>query len=305
MSHHIVSIDEPVCDIFCRDGRLFCASEDLERSLPLEDVAAVVVTSFAPRLHGHLLVQAAKLGVAFVLCENFRPAAVLLPANRATDTLLTKAHVSLPKRTRDRLWDRIIDAKVRNQASLAGAWGGMANSITSLERLASGRRPSRESLCARSFWAIFADAVLGDPRFRRDRDGGGANQLLNYGYAVLLSSVLQLCFALGLDPTIGLHHAVRERSTPLAYDLMEPFRPAVDREVASWIANGLGQPLEVTKEFRRAVTAFLARPTDYQGHEMDLRAALESSLRSFRNAVLNKDASLFLPWIQPSSRWVG
>jgi CRISPR/Cas system-associated endonuclease Cas1 len=49
------------------------------------------------------------------------------------------------------------------------------------------------------------------------------NALLNYGYAVLLSTVLQKRFAVGLDPTWGLSHAPRERATPPAYDLMVPF----------------------------------------------------------------------------------
>jgi len=41
-------------------------------------------------------------------------------------------------------------------------------------------------------------------------------------------------FGVGLDPTFGVSHVARERSTPLAYDLMEPFRPCVDWRVAQW-----------------------------------------------------------------------
>lgn len=52
------------------------------------------------------------------------------------------------------------------------------------------------------------------PDFTRARAGGGWNSLLNYGYAVLLSTVLQKLFALGLDPTFGISHATRERQHP-------------------------------------------------------------------------------------------
>ncbi len=69
----------------------------------------------------------------------------------------------------------------------------------------------------------------------RDRGRGGLNDLLNYGYAVLLSTVLQKLFGVGLDPTFGISHVARERSTPLAYDLMEPFRPCVDWRVMQWV----------------------------------------------------------------------
>lgn len=33
--------------------------------------------------------------------------------------------------------------------------------------------------------------------------------LLNYGYAALLSTILQKLFAVGLDPTFGISHVVR------------------------------------------------------------------------------------------------
>jgi hypothetical protein len=49
----------------------------------------------------------------------------------------------------------------------------------------------------------------------------GFNGLLNSGYAVLLSTILQELFGVGLDPTFGVSHVPRERSNPPAYDLME------------------------------------------------------------------------------------
>ena len=53
------------------------------------------------------------------------------------------------------------------------------------------------------------------------------NDLRNYRYTVLLSTVLQKLFGVGLDPTFGISHVARERSTPLAYDLMELERNGV------------------------------------------------------------------------------
>ncbi len=66
--------------------------------------------------------------------------------------------------------------------------------------------------------------------------------MLNYGYAVLLSTVLQKLFGVGLDPTFGISHVARERSTPLAYDLMEPFRTCVDWRVIQWVQQHNGHP---------------------------------------------------------------
>ena len=104
-----------------------------------------------------------------------------------------------------------------------------------LELLSNSRRPTKEAESAKLFWRIYADHVAETDGFLRRREGDGPNPLLNYGYAVLLSTILQNLFAVGLDPTFGICHAIRERSTPLAYDLMEPFRPCVDWRVALWI----------------------------------------------------------------------
>lgn len=60
MSYHIVSIDSPQCSISCRDGQLTCKADGVERKLPLEDVASIIITSFSASIHSHLFLEAAK-----------------------------------------------------------------------------------------------------------------------------------------------------------------------------------------------------------------------------------------------------
>ncbi len=48
MSYHIVSIDAPSCSLSCKDRQLTCRVDgEPTKSLPLEDVAAIVITSFS------------------------------------------------------------------------------------------------------------------------------------------------------------------------------------------------------------------------------------------------------------------
>lgn len=154
----------------------------------------------------------------------------------------------------------------------------------------------------------------------RERGSGSLNSLLNYGYAVLLSTVLQKLFGVGLDPTFGVSHVPRERSTPLAYDLMEPFRPCVDARVAAWALNRRGngedhsshdaspsgpQPFTVTPEFRKWVTAFPLDRVEYLGLELDVRSCIEGVVRGFRRAVLTGDLKHYRPWTPKNSKWAG
>jgi CRISPR-associated protein Cas1 len=57
------------------------------------------------------------------------------------------------------------------------------------------------------------------------------NAMLNYGYAVLETQVRIAIAEAGLDPSIGYLHVCQPGRQSLVHDLMEPYRPEVDREV--------------------------------------------------------------------------
>lgn len=311
MSYHIVSIDSPQCSISCRDGQLTCRAPGApDRSLPLEDVASIIITSFSAQIHSHLFLEAARHGVALIICEDFKPTSLVLPANRSTDTLLSRALLKLDEKTCARLWQMTVDAKCGNQLALAEYLAPGDVALGPLRAAAAGRKPHKEAVCAKLFWNVFGRSMeSGD--FTRERGAGGLNSLLNYGYAVLLSTILQKLFAVGLDPTFGISHVPRERSTPLAYDLMEPFRPCVDWRVAQWVRKEMrnnpdaARAWEVTPEFRKWVTGFPLERVGYLDLDLEVRGCIEGVVRNFRRAVLHGKTPLYKPWTPKSSKWAG
>ncbi|MEI6350871.1 MAG: type II CRISPR-associated endonuclease Cas1 [Verrucomicrobiota bacterium] len=303
MSFHIVSIDSPQCSLSVRDGQLVCKAADGERKLPLEDVASIIVTSFSATFHGQLLLEAAKNGVALILCEAFKPVSIVLPANRSTDTLLSRALLTLPEKTRENLWHKTVDAKCQNQWALARAIAPDDNRLEALRSAAFGKKPHKEAICAKLFWQI-TGRTLGDEEFIRERSAGGLNNLLNYGYAVLLSTTLHKLFGVGLDPTFGIAHATRERSTPLAYDIMEPFRPCVDWRVFQW-ARQQPKPWEVTKDFRKWVIGFSTDRIEWYDSTLETQCVIEGVVRGFRHAVMQKQPRYYKPWTPKNSKWAG
>src|SRR6202040_2113426 len=64
------------------------------------------------------------------------------------------------------------------------------------------------------------------------------NNLLNYGYAILRAIVARSLVGSGLLPTLGIHHRNKYNAYCLADDIMEPYRPFVDRIVLAIIDNG-------------------------------------------------------------------
>jgi CRISPR-associated protein Cas1 len=312
MSYHIVNVDAPNCSLSCKDGQLIQRTPDgLERSLPLEDVASIIITSFSATIHSRLFLEAAKLGVSLIVCESFKPTSLLLPATRSTDTLLSRAVLDLPKRNIESLWQKTVDAKCRNQLLLAERIAPNDPGLELLRINVTGKKAYKEAVCAKLFWQVWGKAVnalnsgvaADQDVFVRDRNQPGLNSLLNYGYAVLLSTVLQKLFGLGLDPTYGIFHVTRERAAPLAYDLMEPFRSCVDWRVFKWVQNnGI---TEVTKDYRRWVTGFPLEKYEYLELELEVQGIIEGVVRSFRRAVLQNQIGLYRPWTPLASKWVG
>jgi CRISPR-associated protein Cas1 len=92
----------------------------------------------------------------------------------------------------------------------------------------SGDTENVEARAAVYYWkTLFPD----NPFFVRDHEGGGANALLNYGYAILRAIVARALVGSGLLPTLGIHHHNRYNAYCLADDIMEPYRPYVDKAV--------------------------------------------------------------------------
>jgi len=73
--------------------------------------------------------------------------------------------------------------------------------------------------------------------------------LLNYGYAILRAVVARSLVASGLLPTLGIHHHNRYNAFCLADDIMEPYRPFVDRVVLEIVKSGI-DCTELTREIK-------------------------------------------------------
>src|SRR5882672_6718996 len=155
MSYHIVSIDSAECSISCRNGQLVCSIPgEKPRQLPLEDIASIIITSFSANIHSRLFLEAAKHGVALIICEAFKPVSLVLPANRSTDTLLSRALLTLNESTRLQLWQKTIDAKCQNQSSLAAHIAPTDERVQGLKQSAFSHKPHKEAICAKGFWQI-------------------------------------------------------------------------------------------------------------------------------------------------------
>jgi CRISPR-associated protein Cas1 len=98
----------------------------------------------------------------------------------------------------------------------------------------SGDSDNLEARAAAYYWANLFPDIDG---FTRGREYVSPNNLLNYGYAILRAVVARALVASGLLSTLGIHHHNKYNAYCLADDIMEPYRPFVDKLVVEITNN--------------------------------------------------------------------
>lgn len=211
MSYHIIDISTNGTSLSVKDNQLLCRNPDGSIcKLPMEDIGAILINSFSAHLHNGFLIETAKNKIAVILCEKFRPVSLVLPVQRATDTMLTRAQIQTPKKLLRTMWGMTVEAKCANQYELVSRLCPDEEKVLADFRISmKANTISKEGNCARLYWKLFSRA-LGIEGFRRLTQGDGLNGLLNYGYAVLMLRIEQKLLGCGLDPLYGMGHVSRE-----------------------------------------------------------------------------------------------
>ncbi|MBR0198476.1 MAG: type II CRISPR-associated endonuclease Cas1 [Kiritimatiellae bacterium] len=309
MSYHIIDISTNNSALSVKDGKLVCRNSEFgAKQLPMEDIGAILINCFSANLHSSFLIEAAKKKIAVILCEKFRPVSMVLPVQRSSDTLLTRAQIQMPKRCLRSMWQATIDAKCANQYEFLSRIPNVDEQALADFRISmNADTVAKEGNCARIYWNLFSNA-LEIEGFRRLTQSDGLNSLLNYGYAVLLLRIEQKLLACGLDPLYGMGHMVRERSLPLAYDMMEPFRPVVDEQIYKWIkdSNGAEESFRVEKPFKTMIQGLMQLRFPFRkARAISLDKIVEQTMKSYREALLFGKPAKYEPWIRRNSKWDG
>ena len=120
----------------------------------------------------------------------------------------------------------------KRQADMDKAFNEMTQHTTQKIADVANNLMGLEGTMARYYWQTVADALddpsVFDNRSRRPAEDS-FNAALNYGYGMLYNIVENGVLAAGLDPQLGFLHADDYARPTLVFDMIEPFRPWVDR----------------------------------------------------------------------------
>lgn len=211
------------------------------KTVPIEDIGVVVLDSPQITITHVLLNKLLVNNTAIITTdERHMPSGLLYPLESNTlqsERFAVQLTASLP--LKKQLWQQTVQAKIQNQAYLLKSIGVDIEPMLYWARsVKSGDPDNYEGRAAAFYWKNLFEGYTDDV-FTRGRYDEEPNNLLNYGYAVLRAVVARSLVASGMLPTLGIHHHNRYNAFCLADDIMEPYRPFVDRVVLDIVKDGI------------------------------------------------------------------
>ncbi len=220
------------------------------RTIPIEDIGLVLLDHKQITITHGVMEKLLENNCALITCDSSRmPVGLMLPLCGNTvqsERFKEQIDASLP--LKKQLWQQTIQVKIENQAHVLHTKRNevVRNMLVWASDVKSGDPDNYEARAAAYYWAGMFPAI---PQFTRWREGVAPNNLLNYGYAILRAIVARSLVVSGLLPTLGIHHHNKYNAYCLADDIMEPYRPFVDKLVVEIVDKGVAID-ELTKDLK-------------------------------------------------------
>ncbi len=209
------------------------------RTIPIEDIGVLIIDNGRITITQGVIEALLENNSALVTCDNTRmPIGLMLPlSGNKTQTERFRDQINATLPLKKQLWQQTVQSKIRNQAYVLSNKNNsiVDNMYAWASEVKSGDPDNYEARAAVYYWANLFNEIEG---FYRDREGIPPNNLLNYGYAILRAVVARSLIASGLLPTLGIFHRNKYNAYCLADDIMEPYRPFVDKLVCEIVAKG-------------------------------------------------------------------
>lgn len=269
-----------------------------EVSRPIEDIGVIVLDNKQITITLGLMSALLENNCAIITCNSHSmPTGLNLPLSGNTtqnERFRHQIEASLP--LRKQLWQQTIQQKISNQAATLKACTGAEVKCMQIwaNDVRSGDSENMEGRAAAYYWKNLFGHIDG---FTRERNGIPPNNILNYGYAILRAIIARSLVSSGLLPTLGIHHHNRYNAYCLADDIMEPYRPYIDRLTYS-IVNKYGDNLTLTKEIKSELLSIPTIDVNINGKSSPLMIAASQTTASLYKCFSGEQRRITYPRIE-------
>ncbi len=272
-------------------------NENEERTIPIEDIGVVVLDNQQITISHGALMELTRNNAAVITCnETHHPTGLLMPLDgHSEQSERFRAQIDASAPLKKQLWQQTIEAKIYNQHAVLNKLGVHTdNMLYWSKNVKSGDTENHEGRAAAYYWAnIFPPEM----DFRRERNGEPPNNLLNYGYAILRAIVARALVSSGLLPTLGIHHRNKYNAYCLADDIMEPYRPYVDKVVLEIIQSG-DDITELTTDLKRKMLIIPKLDVHLDGETSPLLVGMSRTTASLARCFEGQSRKIIYPTLK-------
>lgn len=258
---------------------LVVKQENDEKYIHLSEIDTIIVDSISVSISAYLLKELADNKINIIFCdEKHNPFGEVVPYySRHNTSKMIKEQIKWKLTDKDKLWGEIVKNKIINQAMLLKKVRSAKSKLilSYIDDVVDGDKTNREGHAAK----VYFNALFGNDFVRNSDDY--INAALNYGYAILLSTINKEIINNGYLTQLGIHHKNEFNEFNLTCDLMEPFRVVIDNFVY------YNQERKFDAEYKLDIVNILNGTFKYQGKNYTLKDIIKMFVKSTLESVNN------------------
>lgn len=183
---------------------LVIKQEEDERYIHLSEVDTIIVDSISVSISTYLLKELSDNKINIIFCdERHNPFGELSSYySRHNSSKKIKTQIQWKQKEKDILWSEIVKNKIMNQALLMNKISTKKCDLlfSYIDEILIGDKTNREGHAAK----VYFNKLFGKDFIRNSDDK--INAALNYGYAILLSTINKEIVSNGYLTQLGIHH---------------------------------------------------------------------------------------------------
>ncbi len=260
---------------------LVVKQENDEKYIHLSEIDTIIVDSISVSISAYLLKELADNKINIIFCdEKHNPFGEVVPYySKHNTSKMIKEQIKWKVSDKDKIWSEIVKNKIMNQALLLKKTKSSKYKLilSYIDEVVDGDKTNREGHAAK----VYFNALFGND-FVRNSDVS-INAALNYGYAILLSTINKEIINNGYLTQLGIHHKNEFNEFNLTCDLMEPFRIVIDNFVY------YNQDRKLDTEYKLDIVNILNGTFKYQGKNYTLKDIIKMFVKNTLESINNSE----------------
>ncbi len=208
-------------------NRFLVVKQDMdEKYIHLSEIDTIIVDSISVSISAYLLKELSENKINIIFCDDkhnpFGELKSFYSRHNSSKKILEQSKWTNEKK--ESLWMKIVQNKIANQAIVLNKMKKENYDLVRsyISEVKAGDKTNREGHAAK----VYFNSLFGKSFVRNS--GDSINAALNYGYAILLSTINKEVINNGYLTQLGIHHKNEFNEFNLSCDLMEPFRMIID-----------------------------------------------------------------------------